>query len=153
MARISAFQADHAGSIPVTRSKRGDQVFMRRLTSSFFLALVLLAGCSTESAVPVNPMGNVMYTVSLEPGQKTTGFVATHCGYERLAVTINGRFWMTDSLGADSAGNPTEPDWPYGTQKAELQLELLDSETLRVKAVGSEVTHTYHPVETEAWCE
>jgi hypothetical protein len=98
-------------------------------------------------------MDNVMYTVSLEPGQKTTGFVATHCGYERLAVTINGRFWMTESLGTDSAGNPTEPDWPYGTQKAEMQLELLDSETLRVKAVGSEVTHTYHPVETEAWCE
>ena len=153
MVRISAFQADYAGSIPVTRSKGRDRNFVRRPPSSFFLALVLLAGCSTESAVPVNPMDNVMYTVSLEPGQKTTAFIATHCGYERLEVTINGRFWMTDGLGTDSAGNPTEPDWPYGTQQAEMQLELLDSETLKVKAVNSEITHTYHPVETEAWCE
>jgi len=94
-----------------------------------------------------------MHTVRLELGQKTTGFISTHCGYERLLLTINDRFWMTDSLGADSAGNPTEPDWPQGTQSAELQLELLDSESLSVRAVSSEVTHIYHPVETEAWCE
>jgi hypothetical protein len=115
--------------------------------------LALIAGCSAEYVAPANKLDNVLFTVSLEPGQKTTGFIATHCGYERLEVTINGRFWMTDSLGADSAGNPTEPDWPQGTQSAELQLELLDSESLRVRAVSSEVTHLYHPVETEAWCE
>lgn len=127
---------------------------MRRPPFSFFFTLALIAGCSTdEYGAAVNKMDKVMYTVSLEPGQKTTGLIATHCGYERLEVTINGLFWMTDSLGTDSAGNPTEPDWPQGTQSAELQLELLDSESLRVNAVISEVTHTYHPVKTEAWCE
>jgi len=120
---------------------------------SFFFALALIAGCSTEYVAPANKLPVVMHTVRLELGQKTTGFIATHCGYERLEVTINGRFWMTDSLGADSAGNPTEPDWPQGRQTAEMQLELLDSETLRVRAVSSEVTHLYHPVVTEAWCE
>lgn len=126
---------------------------MRRPPFSFFFAMALIAGCSTEYVAPANKMDNVIYEVSLEPGQKTTWVVSTHCGYERLEATINGRIWMTDSLGTDSAGNPTEPDWPNGTQSAELQLELLDSETLRVKAVSSEVTHTYHPVETEAWCQ
>ena len=126
---------------------------MRRAPFSLFFALALISGCSAEYVAPVNKLDNVMYTVSLEPGQKETRFISTHCGYERLEVTINGRFWKTDSLGADSAGNPTEPDWPQGTQSAELQLELLDSETLRVRAVSSEVTHMYHPVVTEAWCE
>jgi hypothetical protein len=119
---------------------------------SFFFALALIAGCSTEDVAPANKLPVVMHKVRLEPGQKTTGFISTHCGYERLEVTINGRFWMTDSLGTDSAGNPTEPDWPQGTQSAELQLELLDSESLSVRAVSSEVTHIYHPVETEGWC-
>ena len=126
---------------------------MRRAPFSLFFALALISGCSAEYVAPVNKLDNVMYTVSLEPGQKETRFISTHCGYARLEVTINGRFWKTDSLGADSAGNPTEPDWPQGTQSAELQLELLDSETLRVRAVSSEVTHMYHPVVTEAWCE
>jgi len=126
---------------------------MRRTPFSFFFALVLIAGCSTEYVAPANKLPVVMHTVRLELGQKTTGFISTHCGYERLLLTINDRFWMTDSLGADSAGNPTEPDWPQGTQSAELQLELLDSESLSVRAVSSEVTHIYHPVETEAWCE
>ena len=126
---------------------------MRRAPFSLFFALALISGCSAEYVAPVNKLDNVMYTVSLEPGQKETMFISTHCGYERLEVTINGRFWKTDSLGADSAGNSTEPDWPQGTQSAELQLELLDSETLRVRAVSSEVTHLYHPVVTEAWCE
>ena len=126
---------------------------MRRAPFSLFFALALISGCSAEYVAPVNKLDNVMYTVSLEPGQKETRFISTHCGYERLEVTINGRFWKTDSLGTDSAGNPTEPDWPQGTQSAELQLELLDSETLRVRAVSSEVTHMYHPVVTEAWCE
>ncbi len=111
------------------------------------------AGCSTEYVAPANKMDNVIYVVSLEAGQKMTGLVATFCGYERLEVTINSRFWTTDSFGTDSTGNPAEPDWPNGTQSAELQLELLDSEILRVKAVSSEVSHTYHPVETEAWCK
>ena len=126
---------------------------MRRAPFSLFFALALISGCSAEYVAPVNKLDNVLFTVSLEPGEKMSGFIATHCGYERLEVTINGRFWMTDSLGADSAGNPTEPDWPQGTQSAELQLGLLDSETLRVRAVSSEVTHLYHPVVTEAWCE
>ena len=126
---------------------------MRRPPFSFFFALVLIAGCSTEYVAPANKMDNVIYEVSLEPGQKTTGLVSTHCGYERLEVAINGRFWMTDSLGVDSAGNPTEPDWPNGTQSAELQLELLDSESLSVRAVSSKVSHMYHPFVIEAWCE
>jgi hypothetical protein len=126
---------------------------MRRPPFSFFFALVLIAGCSTEYVAPANKLPVVMHSVRLEPGQKTTGFISTHCGYKRLLLTINGRFWMTDSLGTDSAGNPTEPDWPQGTQSAELQLELLDSESLSVRAVSSEVTHMYHPFVTEAWCE
>ena len=126
---------------------------MRRAPFSLFFALALISGCSAEYVAPVNKLDNVLFAVSLEPGEKMSGFIATHCGYERLEVTINGRFWMTDSLGADSAGNPTEPDWPQGTQSAELQLGLLDSETLRVRAVSSEVTHMYHPFVTEAWCE
>lgn len=119
---------------------------------SLLLTLALIVGCSPQLVAPANKMDQVMYSISLEPGQKITGLVATHCGYERLEVTINGRFWMTDSLGADSAGNPTEPDWPQGAQSAELQLELLDFETLKVKAVNSEITHTYRPFESEAWC-
>lgn len=59
---------------------------------------------------------------------------------------------MTDSFGTDPAGNPTEPDWPQGAQSTELQLELLDFGTLKVKAVNSEITHTYRPFESEAWC-
>jgi hypothetical protein len=112
-----------------------------------FVALVVGAGCASQDAAP-----DIAYRLSLEPGQSTVEVISTHCGYERLEVLINGKFWMTDGLAADEAGNPTEPDWPQG-QKAELELELLDRDMLRVKAVDSDVAHVYQPVETEPWCE
>jgi hypothetical protein len=43
---------------------------MRRPPFSFFFALVLIAGCSTEYVAPAKKMDNVIYEVSLEPGQK-----------------------------------------------------------------------------------
>lgn len=118
----------------------------------FLVALTAFAGCSAGGDSQ-DASSAVAYSVNLEPGQSTTEVISTHCGYERLEVSINGQFWMTDGLGTDSAGNPTEPDWPQGTQTAELELELLNLETLRVNAVDSEVAHIYRPIDTDPWCE
>ena len=97
----------------------------------------------------------VAYDVSLAIGRSedTELLCSTHCGYERLELLINGGFWATETLGADSAGNPTELSWPQGTQSVELRLELIDQNTLSVTAPGSDVFHTYSPIETEPWCE
>ena len=116
--------------------------------------VVLAAGCGTGS----DPEGHVPEAllaadVTLDVGQSVTRMVSTHCGYERLELEINDSFWATSTLGSDSAGNSTEPAWPQGTQSAELRLELVDPSTLSVSAAGSGVSHDYHPIEAEPWCE
>lgn len=126
----------------------------RLLTGVFVLAVSLAVGCSGTSDPEDGAQTTlVAYDVSLAVGQSETRTVSTHCGYERLELLINGGFWATETLGADSAGNPTELSWPQGTQSVELRLELIDQNTLSVTAPGSDVFHNYSPIETEPWCE
>lgn len=128
------------------------------LDRSFTVVLVLVAALAVGCGGTSDPEGAapgtlVAYDVSLAVGQSVTRNVSTHCGYERLELFVNGGFWATETLGADSAGNPTELSWPQGTQSAELRLELVDENTLSVSATGSDVFHEYRPVDTEPWCE
>jgi hypothetical protein len=126
----------------------------RLLVTVLALVAALAVGCTGTSDPDAGvPESIAARDLTLAVGQSETAIVSTHCGYERLELEINGAFWATETLGADSAGNPTEPSWPQGTQSAELRLELIDPTTLSVRALGSDVSHEYHPVETEPWCE
>lgn len=114
----------------------------------------IAAGCGAGSDLPeASPESLTAAVIVLDVGQSVTREVSTHCGYERLELEINDSFWATETLGSDSAGNPTEPAWPQGTQSAELRLELVAQDTLSVTAPDSGVLHEYHPIETEPWCE
>ena len=126
----------------------------RPLLGTLVLVAALAMGCSGTSDPEEDvPESVVTYDLTLAVGQAETRTVSTHCGYERLELEVNGGFWATETLGADSAGNPTELTWPQGTQSAELRLDLIDPTTLTVSAPGSDVSHDYHPIETDPWCE
>jgi hypothetical protein len=112
------------------------------------VVVALIGGCSSN-----DDNRSVLSPIELRVGQSTTTRISTHCGYEWLEVELNGQLWTTTELGADSAGNPTELTWPQGQPETELELHLIDDDTLEVRAVGTDVTHTYRPGSNPPGCE
>jgi len=111
-------------------------------------ALVVSAcGSDTQS----NEARTFALSIQLEAGESTTQYVSTHCGYEWLSVDVNGERWTTQTLGSDSAGNPTERAWPNG-EATDMHLTLIDPSTLEVTIPGSGVSHLYSPGSNEPGC-
>ncbi len=84
---------------------------------------------------------------SLNPGESKTVHMVAHCGFRTLDFYVNDQAWSTVGLPKDSAGNPVEPAWePAGENGLhELEITLIDDETLSVTKPGSGVTHVYTP--------
>ena len=80
--------------------------------------------------------------VSLEPGESTQRMISTHCGYDTLAVDINGQTWSTIDIPLNDIGSRIEPSWPTD-QNIVFNLELLDEHTLLVMPVDSDIGHIY----------
>jgi hypothetical protein len=120
---------------------------MWRLPAAGIGLLVVAGGCwdqddYTADGHVVRWYEDVAAEIELEPGQHTTAPLLTHCGYETLTVDINGQTWTTAELPEPI---PQEPTWPNGVERAVFRLALLDDETLKVTAEGSEVSLTYRP--------
>ena len=111
---------------------------------------LFVASCSSDSQP--GEARTLTSAVQLEPGEETTEYVSSHCGYEWLLVEVNGARWVTKTLGSDSAGNPTETAWPNG-QATYLKMTLIDSSTLDVTVPGSGVSHSYSPGSDWPGCE
>ena len=90
-----------------------------------------LTSCSNQEAV------------SLKVAETKTVSVLTHCGYQTLELDINDSAWSTDELTEDAVGNLHEPAWPQSGGLVEMEVELIDSETLLATVPGTGVTHTY----------
>ena len=89
--------------------------------------------------------------VSLDPGQSTKRLVSAHCGYGTLAVDINGMTWSTDEIPVNDIGMPIEPTWPTD-QNIVFEVELVNEETLLVRAVDSDIGHIYRPDASPPGC-
>ena len=85
------------------------------------------------------------FQITLEVGEQKTVTVSTHCGFETLEIDVNGQSWTTQAIPNDAVGNPVEPAWSRPGGEAEMELTLLDEQTLSASEVGSGVSHEYHP--------
>jgi len=97
----------------------------------------------TDAAYP--PLGA---DGSLDIGESRIAYnVSTHCGVERLLVSINGRSWRaTDLDQTDAAGiDPVPSAWGQANQPVDLVVTLLDDATLEATGLGTDVTVTYTP--------
>lgn|GEM_PF-1193100 len=112
----------------------------------------LLVGCQ-DDAGPSADLGAPTRDLELAVSDTVTAVVATHCGYEWLEVVVNDQLWRTAELGADEGDATTEPEWPEGEAAAQLELHLVDADTLEVTAVGSDVTRVYEPTTEPSGCE
>ena len=112
--------------------------------STLIIQAGLSVGCTNNDPVD---------QITLETGESQTVTVATHCGYETLEIDINGSAWSTEDLDADPAGYLAEPAWPKTGDSTEMELNLVDQETLEATVPGSGVTHTYHPDASPVGCD
>ena len=126
----------------------------RSTIGSFAVATVLavsgLSACGSGSQP--SPARTLASSIQLEPGESVTAYVSTHCGYEWLEVDVNDQRWMTQTLGSDSAGNPTEERWPT-SEATDLQLTLVAESILEVTVPESGVSHQYTPGTDWPGCE
>ena len=89
--------------------------------------------------------------VSLDPGQSAKRLISAHCGYGTLLVDVNGMVWSTDEIPVNEAGVPIEPTWPTD-QNIVVELELVNEQTLLVRAADSDIGHIYRPDPSPPGC-
>ncbi|GMQ93280.1 MAG: hypothetical protein BMS9Abin12_0757 [Acidimicrobiia bacterium] len=73
--------------------------------------------------------------------------VFTHCGVEWLGRSVNGQWWRAiDLQSADATGiDPVPLAWGKANDSLDLVLTLVDSDTLEVTTLNSDVTVAYTP--------
>lgn len=127
-------------------SRRGRTILQEiRLSSlvGYVLFAVVLAGCSRGEVT----------SVELDPGDTQKVTTVAHCGFTTLEITVNGQAWSSDELPVTAASNPVEPAWqPSGEAGYELELTLIDKQTLSVTVSGSGVSHIYMPEPNPPGC-
>ena len=83
--------------------------------------------------------------VNLDVGDQIRVSITSHCGLETLEIDINEQTWTTETIPQDAAGNAVEPAWTRTGGVVEMELTLVDEDTLSATEVGSGVFHEYSP--------